>query len=262
MDIKHYKGIYQFGPAYAKMLENDPHHQGTVDRILLENMVRLCPETAHYLYGPFTPLEVSYRPGSRPVLEKHLERATGGAKKEEKVVRAIINFFNDIALSAEDIPPEKVVTGGKEENIIERKTDWCTDLARAACAIFQVAGFPARMVYLFDTGRAYSGHAIIEVFWGDRWGALDPTYGLIYLGWRKKPVSVWELKQQEDLIRINEPNPYPEQFKGAALANYFIWDAGKFNYREAKVNQYYRAILEMAEKGWPGGLRWLFNEDK
>jgi len=46
-----------------------------------------------------------------------------------------------------------------------------TELARAACGLFQAGGFSARMVYLFDTSRAYSGQAIIEVFWGDRWGA-------------------------------------------------------------------------------------------
>jgi len=46
-----------------------------------------------------------------------------------------------------------------------------TELARAACGLFQAGGFSARMVYLFDTSRAYSGQAIIEVFWGKRWCA-------------------------------------------------------------------------------------------
>ena len=84
VDIEQYKGIYQFGSAYGKMLENDPHPLETVDRILLKNMVRLVRETADYLYGPFTPLEVYYQSGSRPILEKHLARATGGAKKKKK----------------------------------------------------------------------------------------------------------------------------------------------------------------------------------
>ena len=31
--------------------------------------VRLCPETAQYLYSKFTPTNVTYKPGSRTVLE-------------------------------------------------------------------------------------------------------------------------------------------------------------------------------------------------
>jgi len=28
------------------------------------------------------------------------------------------------------------------------------------------------------------------------------------------------------------------------------------------INAHYRAILEMSRKGWPGGLRWLFGEER
>jgi hypothetical protein len=28
------------------------------------------------------------------------------------------------------------------------------------------------------------------------------------------------------------------------------------------VNDYYRSILKMADKGWSGGLRWLHIEDR
>ena len=49
-DVSAYRGIAQFGKAYQTMLENDAHAPGSVDRALAEEMVRLCPETAEYLY--------------------------------------------------------------------------------------------------------------------------------------------------------------------------------------------------------------------
>ena len=63
---------------------------------------------------------------------------------------------------------------------MERGSDWCTDMARVACVMCQVAGLPARIVSLFNTGQAYSGHSIIEVYRVDAWGAADPVNGIIY----------------------------------------------------------------------------------
>ena len=47
-----------------------------------------------------------------------------------------------------------MVLGGPEERILERGTDWCPDVARVACALLQVSGLPARIIYLFDLERA------------------------------------------------------------------------------------------------------------
>lgn len=262
LDIEKHRGIYQFGPAYGVMLANDLHPVGSVDRVLLENMIRLNPQTVDFLYNNFTSLEVKYHPRSRPTLEKYVEQAVGNRKNELSVVQGITKFCEEIALMAENTGPDNLIVGGTEEEIIERKTDWCTDLSRAGCALFQAAGFPSRMAYLFDISRAYSGHAIIEVFWKKQWGAVDPTHGLVYLDFNGQPAGVLELQGSRELVLKNELNPYPDQFKEAALANYFIREAESYNYPKAKVNQYYRTILEMAEKGWPGGLRWLHNEDE
>lgn len=261
MEIKKHTGIFQFGRAYAKMLENDPHPSGTIDRVLLENMVRLTSETRNFLYSSFTPLQVKYEPGTRPELEKYLNEAIRKEERERVVANNIINFCGQIARQGENYCPENLIVGGTEEEIIRRKTDWCTDLARVGCALFQIAGFPARIAYLFNTGKAYSGHAIIEVYWEKNWGAMDPTHGLIYLDFAENPASIVALQDNEDLIVKNEPNPYPEQFQGVAFSNYFIWEAEKYDFTPGVINEYYKKILEMSEKGWPGGLRWLYGEN-
>ena len=34
-----------------------------------------------------------------------------------------------------------------------------------------------------------------------------------------------------------------------------------YDYAVSPINDYYRSILEMSGRGWPGGLRWLHGED-
>jgi len=41
--------------------------------------------------------------------------------------------------------------------------------------------------------------------------------------------------QNEELIRLNETDPYPEQFKAAAFVNYFIWEAERDNFQEERL---------------------------
>ncbi|MGH2586405.1 MAG: transglutaminase domain-containing protein, partial [Dehalococcoidia bacterium] len=95
---------------------------------------------------------------------------------------------------------DAMVVGGTEEEIIERGSDWCTDLARVACVLCQVAGIPARLVYLADTRRAYGAHAIIEAYRGAAWGALDPTTGVVYRHPDGRPASTWDLQRDRRLL--------------------------------------------------------------
>ena len=69
MDVSRYQGIHQFGGNYAFMLESDTHALGSVDRVLAENMVRLCAETVEFLYIGYSPPLATYEKGDRPQLE-------------------------------------------------------------------------------------------------------------------------------------------------------------------------------------------------
>jgi|Deesub1362A_J573_1020465.scaffolds.fasta_scaffold00072_22 hypothetical protein len=270
MNIAKYKGLGIFGPAYKIMLENDPHAIDSIDRILMENMILLCQETANYLYNEYTPTQVFYKKGERPELEQCVERIISGCNSEEMRIERIIRFTSGLGENVSN-DMETILIGGTEEEIIKRGSDWCTDVARTACSLIQIAGFPARMVYLADTEKAYSGHTIIEVYRNNVWGAVDPLTNVVYRYPEGKPISTWELMNNPDPIEMHSKDdltPYTrvEQFRSAAISNYFVWlwreYSRKYNYKTSKINNYYRSILEMAEKGWPSGLRWLHGEDK
>jgi len=263
--LSQYRGIGGFGRAYQIMLENDSHAPGSVDRVLMERMIRLCHETAAYLYGEYTPTRVKYRRNSRPKLEPYVKAAIRDRGSDEQQVMGIARFCSDLGKTASE-DWDATLVGGTEEEIICRGSDWCTDIARVGCALCEVAGFPARLVYLADTDQAYSGHVIIEVYRGGIWGAVDPTRSVTYRHREGDPTSTWELMNQPQLIEAHRKSASAlyarvEQFRSAAITNYFIWEWEDYDYTVSTVNDYYRSILEMSAQGWPGGLRWLRGED-
>lgn len=248
------------------MLENDAHAPGSVDRVLVERMVRLCVETAEFLYRDFTPTQAVYRARSRPKLELYVASACAGRRSDIERIAGIAEFCAGLGRSATgDLDAMRV--GGTEEEIIERGSDWCTDIARVGCVLCQVAGFPARLIMLADTSRAYSGHAIIEVWIGGVWGAVDTSTAVVYRHSNGKPASTWELMNRPELIATHDRGQAtlystPDQFRCAAIANYFVEDSAEFDYTISGVNEYCRSILTMSARGWPGGLRWLHDEDR
>lgn len=265
VDLSLYRGIAQFGRAYQMMLQEDSHALGSVVRVLMDRMIRLCSDTATRLYTDFTPLESLYLKGTRPELERCAEEGTTGCSSLEERIEGIVTFTRGLGrLVSNDLVD--MVLGGTEEEITARGSDWCTDVARVGCILFQVLGLPARLVNLFDTSQAYSGHVIVEVHRNGAWGAVDTSTAVVYRlpdGW---PASTWRLMNQPALVdahRRGRETLYttPGQFRAAALSNYFVWESDKYIYKTSGLNDYYRSILEMSDRGWPGGLRWLHGED-
>ena len=265
MEITRYQGVDQFGKAYRIILENDTHALGSVDRVLAETMVRLCAETAEYLYTRYSPTCTSYEKGSRPILERNVAAAGASQGSSASRVAGIVDFCQSLEERATD-DLDGMRFGGTEEQIAARGSDWCVDVTRVACAMCQVAGVPARLVSLFNLSQAHSGHQIIEAFDEGVWGAVDPLNGVVYRHPNGRPATTWELMNDERLVRGSwegRSSFYadPRQFEGAAVCNYPIWRASDFDYTVSRLNDYSRRVLEMANAGWPGGLRWLHGEE-
>ncbi len=248
------------------LYENDCHAPGSVDRVLMEKMVRICPETAGYLYRGYTSLANSYTMSSRPELERFLRSIGADRGSTEEKLTAIVGFCGSITEAASE-SAEDLLFGGTEEEIIQRGSDWCTDLARVACVLAQVAGLPSRIVFLADTTSAYRGHAIVEIHRDRVWGAVDPISTIVYQRSDGIPVSTWEIISEPQLVDAGRSGLGPSrewtgQFRGAAVSNYMVSDAKRYDYAVSSINAYYRSILSMASRGWPGGLRWLHGEDE
>lgn len=269
VDMDRFRGVGPFGRAYAYMFTHDAGAEAdTVGHRIVERMVWLCAETAPALYSAPAGHE-PYPPGSRPVLEALLAaRLPAGPADGEATVAAVAAVCAAMAREADARPGETLDDlrlGGTEEEIAARGSSWCTDLARLGCRLVQVAGLPARLVQLADTGSPYCGHQIVEVWRGGAWGAVDPTTGVVYREADGRPATTWGLMHRPDLVvahRRGHATPYtaPEQFRAAAISEY-PWDAPG-TYLVTVPNPYQRSILEMSEAGWPGGMRWLHGEEQ
>ncbi len=170
-------GPKAFGKAYQRMLENDTHAPGSVERELAASMIRLCEDTAIYLYDAFTDLHIGYVEGSRPVLEEAHSAIKPSPIDPGQLIPAIANLTRGLAEKRPRGGLDAMRFGGTEEQIIERGSEWCTDVARVACALYQVAGFPCRIVNLFNLNAAYSGHVIVEVYRSETWGGCRHQFG-------------------------------------------------------------------------------------
>lgn len=264
IELHTFTGPKAFGRAYRVMLDNDTHAGGSVDRGIMSGMIRLCSETVAYLYEDFTDLTTGYVEGSRPVLEALLAQAELPIGDQERQVARIAELTR--GLDHEDAPGKlaDLKFGGTEEEIIARGTDWCTDVARVGCTLYQVAGFPSRIVNLFNLNAAYSGHVIVEVHRLGTWGAVDTNSGIVYRKDDGRPATTWDLMNDAELVmRHGSPecrHMRTSQFSSAGIANYKVRDSDTYDYTVSGLNEYYRAILTMAGQGWPGGLRWLHGE--
>ncbi len=264
--LRRFQGVRGFPPPYQIMFRQYPTPEGTVEQVLLERWLYLCPATYRFLYEGSHPRRPAYRRRSRPELERFVRDTVKGATAEETVLHRICSALARMAEKKSDPWPE-MVFGGTEEEILARGTNLCGDLSRVACIAFQIAGFPSRLVFLADPSRAYYGHTIVEVWRKGAWGAVDCLCGVVYHHPAGSPVSVWDLQQHPEWIDLNRHKGYmeyvrPDQFQAAAIVDYPIEDHGRFSYGTGSVNPYYARILEMSDRGWPGGPRWLHGEDR
>ncbi len=242
------------------MMRRDPHAPGTVDRIVLRSMVGLDARTARPLYAASSVHPPGYRPGSRPALERIVRRWAPPGRPAPARVREVVRRLHRTASDAASAI-EAMRFGGTEEAILARRSDWCTDVARVGCALFQVAGFPSRLVAVVESPRAYSGHMLVEVWTDGRWSAVDPTRGIVYRDAAGRGRSTWELlRSRADGHPAVSVRSFP--FDRAAIAEYRIRPPTGRRYRVSRPTAYYRSILRESARGWPGGLRWLHGEDR
>lgn len=221
---------------------------GTVDGQLHEEVVLLCPETADFLYSGFTPTEVDYRQGSRPVLEAKVREVTAGCTTERQKVLALLRNVRDLYQQPGDESLSSVL-GGTEEQLLDARPRWCELQSRLLVALCQVAGFPARRV-----GHFIGGHAVSEIYFEDRWAYID-IRGIYFLKPDGKFASTWDIwthpewiELQDDEVkadRVRDGDPrladiyrwestlkrffHPNEV--TAIMNYNISQAAKYNYR-------------------------------
>jgi len=198
----------------AVLLENSTisrsvYRPGTVDHDLFDHAMVLHEETAEQIYSDFTDLGGSHVRGSRPFLEKIVERVTAGRTGERDTMLALLDWCRDIpimyargAWGAMGQSPEPF-HGGAEEEVIRKGSSMCNEQARVLCILAQIAGLPARYVghmtlIDYDDPRSGTGHGVNEIYVEGGWAYAD-IRGRYFLKEDGSFASAWDLLRDPGL---------------------------------------------------------------
>lgn len=250
-------GIDIFGKAYGNMYRNDLHDKASVDYKLLENMIRLNKKSHKFLYD-------NYLPNINQNIKKHELYAFAQKFKTDHVVKKIENVlsFTKNIVETFNLPFNDMFFGGTEKEIIDRGTDWCTDISRVGCVLLQCLNIPCRMVYLANVNYAYNGHTVCESFVDNEFIVVDFTYGVH--GSLGKNHAVYNLINNQKKVQ----HIYNDFCISKEMTDYFIglfsnvgiseYDSmGNYLYTTTKANEYYKKLMTIEQDG-----QWKMGEDK
>jgi len=249
-------GYGVFGKAYECMLKNDLHDNRSVEHTLMKNMIFLDEDSKSFLYK--TPQPVSQEIGNHELYE--IAHKLKGDNHLESINRTI-EFVSEI-VERFNIPFEEMIFGGTELEIIQRGSDWCTDISRVGAALLQCLGMPSRIVILVNQFKAYHGHQVVEVFVNATYMMCDFLYGVIAR--LDQNYSVYDLLSKPKLVhkiyssKINDSKQLDyitSLYNLAAISEYDI--SKKHDYQTSKPNEYYLKMMNLKQDG-----TWQMNEDK
>ena len=240
------RGYGVFGKAYEIMLRNDLHDLNSVDHKLIREMILLEPDSYIILYGVHP---------AAPDMKAHdlydFAQSFRGSRDFVSIQNILVytsKIANDYSLSFEEMQ-----FGGTEQEILNRGTDWCADMARVAVVLLNCLGIPARILHLANLEKAYNAHVIVEAFYEGKFGVVDPLYG--YFFYEGEPLDAYTLMNEPDYLKDYDME-YRNLFRKIAISEYDPLDTDN-DYSISSVNDYYRTLLSTVHNG-----RWLMGEDE
>lgn len=136
-----------------------------------------------FIYEHYTSRRVFYVRGSRPRLEAVAVAACGSGSQLEVVrglarwVAANVKWAGYYQKATGQVLPAD--TAPTEEALLEVGYGWCNEQARLFCALAQVRGLSARLVFAANHSRRY-GHVVAEVLLDTGWLAVDQSLGFVF----------------------------------------------------------------------------------
>lgn len=170
-----------------------------VDRYHANQFIVHRPETAHYLYETYTPLEVGYTQGLLPSFETWAAACGSNARTAREKALA----FLDEALPRfphPDAPPfgpwVEPDRNLEDEALLASGCGWCNEQTRVFIRLCQVSGIPARIVQLFYSD-CQTGHCVAEFYAEGKWCLADATWRLVFADGTGRLLSAAECHASE-----------------------------------------------------------------
>lgn len=238
-------GYGVFGKAYEVMYAHDLHNPASIDHELMKNMILLDDQSAAILYSRV----VRHNYGGHELYQFAQQFK---ASIEKETIQNVLRYTQEIA-AAFDTDFDDMLFGGTEKQILDRGTDWCSDMARVGAVLLQCLGIPCRMLYLANPGKAYNGHVVNEAFYEGRYGVVDFIYG--YQFYDRTPKSAFEIQRNPEILAAY-PESYQGLFSAIAISEYDPCTPGN-NYSISRPNDYYLKLIHIDHENM-----WLMGEDQ
>jgi len=249
------KGYGIFGKAYEVMFRNDLYDEDSVDHYILRNMILLDEDSKAFLYQK--PQRISDDIRFHGLYDYSLQFK--GLNDFESICNVKTFLFNIVHNF--DMQFENMVFGGSEKEIIERGTDWCTDISRVGAALLQCLKIPSRIVVIVNKDVAYNGHQVVEAYVDGKYMMCDFLYGVV--GKINTIYSVYDLLNKPEQVKnIYQSNIkeglqldyISELYNLAAISEYDI--TKEYNYTISRPNEYYLRLVKLKLNG-----QWQMGED-
>ncbi len=180
--VQPFRGKFGLPEPYCRQQKALGGCTAGVDMWQANHFVGYGPATAGYLYEAYSPLSVSYRKGTLPLCEQIVAKYTAGLKTDrEKAIALLTRAIPEqiahpsIPPYSMDVRPDRALT---EDELLKSGLGWCNEQARVFTRLCQIAGMPARLIFLFYSDM--DGHVISEFYADGRWCMADSSWGAVF----------------------------------------------------------------------------------
>jgi len=186
------------------------YHRGTVDSVTHDEQIALAPETEPYFYSADAVRVPHYEKAARPFLEEVMRETTQGCQSDRARALALVRLIGNPDTSPYRDPKYHGMygegyferpLGGTEEEVLRKGWHMCNEITRVLVFLCQIAGLPARTVFLFtDLLTGLGGHAVTEIFFDGKWNMVENNFGVMFLMDDGYFASAVELRDYPEIV--------------------------------------------------------------
>jgi transglutaminase-like putative cysteine protease len=168
-----------------------------------DEQIALTSETEPWFYSADAVRLPEYTRGTRRFLEQVVEEQTRGCKTDRAKAMALVHLIGNPETSPYRHRGDDFTyfLGGTEEEVLKKGWRMCNEISRVLAFLCQIAGMPARCLFLFtDTLTCVDGHSMTEIFFDGKWNLIEQNLGIMYLKKDGYFASAVELRDDPDIV--------------------------------------------------------------
>lgn len=156
-----------------------------VDRWQANHFIVHRPETADELYSTYTPLDAAYERGTLPACERVVTAMPPTNSATACAMALLTGPLAELLPHPESPPLGPACAADRgladDDALLATGCGFCNEQARLFIRFCQIAGLPARMIYLFYSD-GQTGHTIAEFHADGRWAMADVSTFTVFPG--------------------------------------------------------------------------------